>query len=98
MTQAAIVLAVLLGSAPDDVGVSVEPKAETINAMPASLYAALVVLRSAAVREAQPWALSHAPSVSRNATMLRKHNSIEEIFPDQRQILTIHCSPAFAVR
>ena len=36
MTHAAMVLAVSVGSAPDDVGASVEPKAETIREMPAS--------------------------------------------------------------
>ena len=70
MTQAAMVLAVLLGSAPDEVGVSVEPNTDTINAIPASLYSALVVLRSSAVSEAHPSALSQAPSVSKKAMIL----------------------------
>lgn len=38
VTQAAIVFAVVTASYPDDVGVSVDPKAETTSEIPAALY------------------------------------------------------------
>lgn len=49
MTQAAIVFAVAIGSYPEEVGVSVDPKRDTMSEMPAASYSERIEERSEAV-------------------------------------------------
>lgn len=65
-THAAIVFAVPTGSAPVDVGASVEPNAETTRLTPASAYCDLTVARWSAVSHVHSTALSAGPERSRN--------------------------------
>lgn len=71
ITHAAIEFAVATGSAPEVVGTSVEPKADTTIFTPAALYSALIEARSSSVSAAQTSAWSHAPSMSRNDSALQ---------------------------
>jgi hypothetical protein len=66
LTQAAIVLAVAMGSAPLEVGTSVEPKADTTSLMPAAAYSDLMLARWLALKLTHSSALSQAPSIRRN--------------------------------
>lgn len=65
-----MVLAVSVGSAPEEVGASVEPKRETMREMPAALYCCLMEVRSEAVSWVHSSALSKAPSVRRKERAL----------------------------
>ena len=62
--------AVEVGSAPEVVGTSDEPKAETMSLIPAASYSDLTVARSDAERVVHSYALSHAPSRRRNESRL----------------------------
>lgn len=65
-----MVFAVEIGSAPDEVGASVEPKTLTMILIPAAAYWDLTELRWAAVNWVHSSALSKAPSVSKKANAL----------------------------
>ncbi len=52
MTHAAMVLAVATGSAPEVVGISVEPKTDTIREIPAAAYCDLIADLSELVSDA----------------------------------------------
>lgn len=60
----------MTGSAPVDVGTSVDPKAATKSLIPAALYCDLIEARSLAERVVHSYALSHAPSINQKDRML----------------------------
>lgn len=55
----------LIGSAPVEVGASVEPKADTTSLIPAAAYWDLILERWLALRLTHSSALSQAPSIKR---------------------------------
>ena len=59
------------GMVGNDVGTSVEPNTDTISLIPAAAYCDFTAARWAAVSVVHSYALSHAPAISQNESMLR---------------------------
>ena len=72
-------MAAVAASAPALAGVSVAPKADTINLIPAAAYWVLTAVRSASERVDQERALSAGPVVSRNDRALDSHGQHPEL-------------------
>ena len=75
---------------------SVEPKADTINLIPAVAYRRLIVARSSGVRVAQEPAASQAPLMSRNERALGYVGSV--FFDGIKKIVPSHDVVAFESR